>query len=749
MSENPQINLREISEAARRLTEALGRIVASARHFPEKLGPYSKEAAAAVSDIIDASKDAASHDNAAGVHLSATRVNLDGDKAAAHIADAPAMLDDTKAVARDTSDLIAHVKKAAQRETDSAKKRELIIATDKATQAATILAEAAKAVANRQPGAEQQLVNAAKQLETTIRAVLKSNPRSKSGQDFIPLLDAARKVAEETSKLVDVLRVVSGKPKDATAQTQLVVHAQATGEAIRGLVEAAENLTCGHKECKEAVDIIQRAIGDLDATAISATVPGLLKAPASKAGATNQQCKEELIALSRDLAGVTSKLVNASKNNPEELGASAKAASELVPQIVESAIALTAATADSKAQQDQLKLVKNAVDSLLVLVQASRMAIGNPHDKDVMLSLAEAAKSVSGGITELVSSLRGGVLGLRACDEAMKAIDALVSELNSASSAGGKTYGQCTDELTVNAKNLVDKMSQMVAAAKNAQAQPEKVGETCLAVSKLMPVLVAVARASAGAATDDKVSQKLLASARTVVTTSRDCVGSTKNVAADPKNQASIIALSDSQRNVTTALAGLLGALREGATLERDAEMAIAKIQATTSDLDSAALFAAATAGQMEVQIQKGTSLDAVQQNLSKSVQKLSSTATAVSAGSTQNVSQEELGKRFKEYAGEIEQIAHQTKIVASLLGDLTAQQDVLTAAKALTLSSQSLILSARESASRPGDKTSQGGNVSEFGDASESPGESFLFSLTLLCLSNSYGKGGSWNYIA
>jgi len=707
VSENPQINLREISEAARRLADAVGRIVASARHFPEKLGPYSKEAANAVSDIIDASKDAASHDNAAGVHLAATRVNQDGDKTAARLADVPGMLDATKAVAIDASYLIAHVKKAAQKETDAAKRRELITATDKATQAATSLAEAAKAVGNRQPGAEAQLQNAAKALESTIRAVLRANPRSKSGQDFIPLLDAARKVAEETSKLVDILRVVSGKPKDATAQTQLVVHAQATGEAIRGLVEAAENLTYGHKECKEAVDVIQRAIGDLDATAISATVPGLLKAPTSKAGATNQQCKEELIALSRDLAGVTSKLVNASKNNPEELGASAKASSELVPQIVESAIALTAATADSQAQQDQLKLVKNAVDSLLVLVQASRMASGNPHDKEVMLKLADAAKNVSGGITELVSSLRGGVLGLRACDEAMKSIDGLVNELNSASSAGGKSYAQCTDELTMNAKGLVDKMSQMVAAAKNAQSQPEKVGETCLAVAKLMPVLVAVSRASAGAATDEKVSQKLLAAAKTVVITSRDCVGSTKNVAADPKNQASSVALSESQRNVTTALAGLLGALREGATLERDAEMAIAKIQATTSDLDSAALFAAATAGQMEVTVQKGTSLDNVQQSLSKSSQKLQQTATGLGAASS-SISQEELGKRFKIYAAEIEQISHQTKIVASLLGDLNAQQDVLTAAKALTLSSQSLILSSRESASRPGDKPSQ-----------------------------------------
>jgi hypothetical protein len=67
-------------------------------------------------------------------------------------------------------------------------------------------------------------------------------------------------------------------------------------------------------ECKEAIEVIQRAIGDLDAAAISATV-GLLEAPVG--GPSNQQCKEELITLSRDLATATGKLVGSAKENPE------------------------------------------------------------------------------------------------------------------------------------------------------------------------------------------------------------------------------------------------------------------------------------------------------------------------------------------------------------------------------------------------------------------------------------------------
>ncbi len=41
--------------------------------------------------------------------------------------------------------------------------------------------------------------------------------------------------------------MVSGKPKDASAQGQLAVTAKSTGDAIRQLIQAAELLTYGHK----------------------------------------------------------------------------------------------------------------------------------------------------------------------------------------------------------------------------------------------------------------------------------------------------------------------------------------------------------------------------------------------------------------------------------------------------------------------------------------------------------------------
>lgn len=71
-----QMHLKEVTDAARALADSVGRIVASARNFPEKLGPYSKQAADSVSEIVDAAKDASSGTRLQRHSLQATRGSI-------------------------------------------------------------------------------------------------------------------------------------------------------------------------------------------------------------------------------------------------------------------------------------------------------------------------------------------------------------------------------------------------------------------------------------------------------------------------------------------------------------------------------------------------------------------------------------------------------------------------------------------------------------------------------------------------
>lgn len=69
--------------------------------------------------------------------------------------------------------------------------------------------------------------------------------------------------------------------------------------------------------------------------------------------------------------------------------------------------------------------------------------------------IASEAKNCSQSIAKLISSLKGGVLALRDCDEASKSILEAGEELNKPEGSTSKSYAQVQRELTVCAKEMV------------------------------------------------------------------------------------------------------------------------------------------------------------------------------------------------------------------------------------------------------------------------------------------------------
>lgn len=79
-----------------------------------------------------------------------------------------------------------------------------------------------------------------------------------------------------------------------------------------------------------------------------------------------------------------------------------------------------------------------------------------------------------------------------------------------------------------------------------------------------------------------------------------------------------------------------------------------------------------------------------------------------INSSTNPSCSQEALGKNYREFADLIEKMGKETKNVASLLGDLVAQQDVLTAGKAVAIASQAFVLSSKEAMTHGDDRNAQ-----------------------------------------
>src|SRR5262249_44934286 len=155
-----------------------------------------------------------------------------------------------------------------------------------------------------------------------------------------------------------------------------------------------------------------------------------------------------------------------------------------------------ATTTDSETQQAQLQQAKNMVDAMLQLVQLARATSSNPNDQETLNNLAAAARAVSSSITELVSLLKGGVLGLRACDEAMAAIEAQLGNLGKPAAGPKKTYAQAGDDVTKQTKELVNGIARMAETAKN---NPDRIGDVTKAVADVIPQLIQATNAAIGA----------------------------------------------------------------------------------------------------------------------------------------------------------------------------------------------------------------------------------------------------------
>jgi len=199
------------------------------------------------------------------------------------------------------------------------------------------------------------------------------------------------------------------------------------------------------------------------------------------------------------------------------------------------------------------------MDAILGLVQNARATSSNPLDRELQDKLAASTRLVSSAITELVSSLKGGVLGLRQCDESISSIESQLGSIGQAASGPKKSYAQASDELTRQTRDLVTAIGKINSVAKN---NPENVGASAQSVASLVPPMVSAINGTLASAADDEVKHKLLAGGREVVTACRDAISAAKNVAADPKNASAMSLLSQQQRQVTQAIGNLLNAVR-------------------------------------------------------------------------------------------------------------------------------------------------------------------------------------------
>jgi talin len=577
------------------------------------------------------------------------------------------------------------------------------------------LAQAAKGVQSKQPGADQQLAGAARGLDDVVGRILAASSSAEGGETAAdPVLcqqvtDRTRSVATVAVSLIRAAGKANQRSDDAGLQKEVSSAAEGVSEEAQALIKACSKLQPGAAEFDKGYGLVQTSLEDLDTASIGVAVGSFEPLETDK---SHQSCQENLVELAKLLAAGVSTTVNGSRmRSSAALGRAALAVGEHVDAVVADTLAACSTTTDQTVRSSLLKVSKGVCDALLGLLETSRAAVSTGA-KDDQRMVAMRAKESTAAISRLISELKSGVVLLRDIDDAMSVIEEAKTVLAQGASAapGGGSYQTAKDELSDTIKHMASQVQRLVGTNKE---NTVALGTAATAVAADAPGLASAAlRAASVASSDiDGLREGLVSCADTVISATYALVSATKVVAEDPGNHQKKHALTESFQEVSIGLGKLLEEGKRGAVGEMMCDSAIGSIQEGVTDLGSAALFAAA--GQLEVtdsDLQlagKDTTSEAVGANLVRSAKQLV-VASQKLVGSTAGGQLESFAEMAKGEAKAVNAIKAKTKVLASMLADLAAQQALLHSAKAVAQATQGLVLAGKDAVRSPQDKDVQ-----------------------------------------
>ena len=300
----------------------------------------------------------------------------------------------------------------------------------------------------------------------------------------------------------------------------------------------------------------------------------------------------------------------------------------------------------------------------------------------------------------MLTELKGGVVGLRACDEAIEKVQTSSEELKKMSKeVSNKSSGKYTEiqkVLIEDSQNLAISITQLFQTTKS---DPQSVGNPSKLLSEAFNKICESIKLASEASNEVEVKKSLLLKGSDIAEAITSMIEISKKVASDPKNDLHIIELSNSFQDVTERVTDLIRAAKQGATGEKDCMEAIGHIRKTVSDLDSSAVFASTGEFQYDSTLlldQAFSSLVDITSQFTRSKKNLEESV---------NESHIILGDNAKKLAKNFIRLGESTKILAGITDDVVSQSEMLSNAKVIGQSSQQFITACQQRQSNSKDQ--------------------------------------------
>ncbi|XP_040824588.1 talin-2 [Ochotona curzoniae] len=288
----------------------------------------------------------------------------------------------------------------------------LEVAAKQAAAAATqtIAASQNAAVSNKNPAAQQQLVQSCKavadHIPQLVQGVRGSQTQTEDLSAQLALIISSQNFLQPGSKMVSSAKAAVPTVSDQAAAMQLSQCAKNLATSLAELRTASQKAheACGPMEIDSALNTVQTLKSELQDAKMAAVESQLKPLP----GETLEKCAQDLGSTSKAVGSSMAQLLTcAAQGNEHYTGVAARETAQALKTLAQAARGVAASTSDPAAAHAMLDSARDVMEGSAMLIQEAKQALIAPGDAESQQRLAQVAKAVSHSLNNCVNCLPG------------------------------------------------------------------------------------------------------------------------------------------------------------------------------------------------------------------------------------------------------------------------------------------------------------------------------------------------------
>ncbi|XP_004855762.1 talin-2 isoform X2 [Heterocephalus glaber] len=288
----------------------------------------------------------------------------------------------------------------------------LEVAAKQAAAAATqtIAASQNAAISNKNPAAQQQLVQSCKavadHIPQLVQGVRGSQAQAEDLSAQLALIISSQNFLQPGSKMVSSAKAAVPTVSDQAAAMQLSQCAKNLATSLAELRTASQKAheACGPMEIDSALNTVQTLKNELQDAKMAAVESQLKPLP----GETLEKCAQDLGSTSKAVGSSMAQLLTcAAQGNEHYTGVAARETAQALKTLAQAARGVAASTSDPTAAHAMLDSARDVMEGSAMLIQEAKQALIAPGDAESQQRLAQVAKAVSHSLNNCVNCLPG------------------------------------------------------------------------------------------------------------------------------------------------------------------------------------------------------------------------------------------------------------------------------------------------------------------------------------------------------